>query len=219
MHWPSVNAGAGAGSHETAAAAVTAVEPSESMRARRSAAPPRAVDAVAEDLPFEDGGFDGARTLFSVHQWSDAEAGLREMRRVSRGPVVVLTCDPEELVVGRHRYADRRVLSPSRAPAEPRGRRAAGRTPRDRAAAVTPWRVPCPRICPRTPPGRPAGRSAPAQTCGGAARRAGAGRAGAGRAGAGRAGAGRAGAGRAQAAPVAAGAVCTVFFAGVSAFR
>lgn len=90
-----VNVGAGAGSYETAAAAVTAVEPSESMRAQRAAALPRAVDAVAEDLPFEDGEFDGAMTLFSVHQWSDAEAGLREMRRVTRGPVVVLTCDPE----------------------------------------------------------------------------------------------------------------------------
>ncbi|WP_406101080.1 hypothetical protein OG698_02245 [Streptomyces sp. NBC_01003] len=33
-------------------------------------------------------------TLFSVHQWSDVEAGLREMRRVTHGPVVVLTCDP-----------------------------------------------------------------------------------------------------------------------------
>ena len=33
-------------------------------------------------------------TTFSVHQWPDAAAGLREMRRVTRGPVVVLTCDP-----------------------------------------------------------------------------------------------------------------------------
>lgn len=33
-------------------------------------------------------------TLFSVHQWSDVAARLREMRRVTRGPVVVLTCDP-----------------------------------------------------------------------------------------------------------------------------
>lgn len=29
----------------------------------------------------------------TVHQWSDVEQGLREMRRVSRGPVVVLTVD------------------------------------------------------------------------------------------------------------------------------
>ncbi|WP_328302196.1 class I SAM-dependent methyltransferase [Streptomyces sp. NBC_00435] len=90
-----LNVGAGAGSYESAARAVTAVEPSESMRAQRPARLARAVDAVAEDLPFADGEFEGAMTLFSVHQWSDVAAGLREMRRVTSGPVVVLTCDPK----------------------------------------------------------------------------------------------------------------------------
>ncbi|MFB7591019.1 class I SAM-dependent methyltransferase [Streptomyces sp. NPDC056169] len=89
-----LNVGAGAGSYEGVAGAVTAVEPSASMRAQRSDRLPRAIDAVAEDLPFPDGEFDAAMTLFSVHQWSDVSAGLREMRRVTRGPVVVLTCDP-----------------------------------------------------------------------------------------------------------------------------
>ncbi|WP_329284412.1 class I SAM-dependent methyltransferase [Streptomyces sp. NBC_00691] len=89
-----LDVGAGAGSYENVADAVTAVEPSASMRARRPARLTRAVDAVAEDLPFADGEFDAAMTLFSVHQWSDATAGLREVRRVTRGPVVVLTCDP-----------------------------------------------------------------------------------------------------------------------------
>ncbi|KPC66569.1 class I SAM-dependent methyltransferase [Streptomyces chattanoogensis] len=89
-----LNVGAGAGSYESAARSVTAVEPSRSMRAQRSSGLPPAVDAVAEDLPFADGEFDGAMTLFSVHQWNDVKAGLREMRRVTRGPVVALTCDP-----------------------------------------------------------------------------------------------------------------------------
>ncbi|MFF3843116.1 class I SAM-dependent methyltransferase [Streptomyces sp. NPDC001930] len=89
-----LNVGAGAGSYESVAGTVTAVEPSASMRALRPPRLTRAVDAVAEDLPFADGEFDAAMTLFSVHQWSDATAGLREMRRVTRGPVVVLTCDP-----------------------------------------------------------------------------------------------------------------------------
>ncbi|MDD9380265.1 class I SAM-dependent methyltransferase [Streptomyces sp. ZAF1911] len=89
-----LNVGAGTGSYESAARAVTAVEPSESMRARRPDRLARAVDAVAEALPFADGEFDAAMTLFSVHQWSDVAAGLREMRRVTHGPVVVLTCDP-----------------------------------------------------------------------------------------------------------------------------
>lgn len=87
-----LNVGAGTGSYESAARAVTAVEPSESMRARRPDRLARAV--VAEALPFADGEFDAAMTLFSVHQWSDVAAGLREMRRVTHGPVVVLTCDP-----------------------------------------------------------------------------------------------------------------------------
>jgi hypothetical protein len=36
---------------------------------------------------------------FTVHQWPDLEAGLAEMRRVSRGPVVILTCDPAQVQV------------------------------------------------------------------------------------------------------------------------
>ncbi|GHE12756.1 class I SAM-dependent methyltransferase [Streptomyces alanosinicus] len=89
-----LNVGAGTGSYETAARTITAVEPSLAMRAQRPARLATAIDAVAEDLPFADGEFDASMTLFSVHQWSDAEAGLREMRRVTCGPVVVLTCDP-----------------------------------------------------------------------------------------------------------------------------
>lgn len=92
-----VNVGAGAGSYESAAFDVTAVEPSASMRAQRPAHLSPAVDAVAEHLPFGDDTFDAAMTTFSVHQWPDLQAGLREMRRVARGPVVVLTCDPDRV--------------------------------------------------------------------------------------------------------------------------
>ncbi|MER5886239.1 methyltransferase domain-containing protein [Streptomyces sp. NPDC001941] len=53
-----------------------------------------AIGAGAGRLPFQDAEFDAALTLLSVHQWPDTAAGLREMRRVTRGPVVVLTCDP-----------------------------------------------------------------------------------------------------------------------------
>ena len=89
-----LNLGAGAGSYEPADREVTAVEPSAQMRSQRPEHLPRAVDATAEQLPFADGTFDAAMTTFSVHQWRDPEAGLREMRRVTRGPVVILTCDP-----------------------------------------------------------------------------------------------------------------------------
>jgi SAM-dependent methyltransferase len=67
------------------------------MRAQRPAGLAEAVDAAAEDLPFADSSFDAAMTTFSVHQWSDLRAGLREIRRVTRGPVVILTCDPDLL--------------------------------------------------------------------------------------------------------------------------
>jgi len=90
-----VNVGAGAGSYESQACETTAVEPSASMRAQRPAHLSPAIDAVAEALPFPDDSFDAAMTTFSVHQWSELKAGLREMRRVARGPVLVLTCDPE----------------------------------------------------------------------------------------------------------------------------
>jgi SAM-dependent methyltransferase len=92
-----LNVGAGAGSYEPMDRRVTAVEPSASMRALRPAHLPVAIDAVAERLPFGDGAFDASMATFSVHQWPDLKAGLTEMRRVTRGPVLVLTCAPDEL--------------------------------------------------------------------------------------------------------------------------
>ncbi|SIO85479.1 class I SAM-dependent methyltransferase [Nocardiopsis sp. JB363] len=90
-----LNVGAGAGSYEPGDREVTPVEPSSSMRARRPATLPEAVNATAESLPFADGSFDAAMTTFSVHQWSELAAGLTEVRRVTNGPVAVLTCDPD----------------------------------------------------------------------------------------------------------------------------
>ncbi len=92
-----LNVGAGAGSYEPTDRDVTAVEPSAEMRAQRPADRVPAIDATAERLPFPDDAFDAAMTTFSVHQWHDLDAGLREMRRVTRGPVIVMTCDPDRL--------------------------------------------------------------------------------------------------------------------------
>lgn len=89
-----LNVGAGAGSYEPTGRDVTAVEPSAAMREQRPPHLPRAVDAAAEALPFGDDSFDASMTTFSVHQWPDLAAGLAEMRRVTRGPVLVLSCDP-----------------------------------------------------------------------------------------------------------------------------
>lgn len=92
-----LNVGAGAGSYEPTDRQVTAVEPSASMRAQRPSHLPQAVDAVAESLPFADSSFDAAMATFSVHQWQDLGQGLSEMRRVTRGPVAILSCDPDAL--------------------------------------------------------------------------------------------------------------------------
>jgi len=92
-----LNVGAGAGSYEPTDRAVTAVEPSASMRAQRPAHLARAIDAVAEALPFPDAHFDAAMALYTVHQWNDLARGLAELRRVARGPVVVMCGDPDAL--------------------------------------------------------------------------------------------------------------------------
>lgn len=96
-----LNVGAGAGSYEPLDRTVTAVEPSESMRRQR---PPSLVtaidaniDAKAESLPFPDNAFDASMATFTVHQWKQLSAGLKEMRRVTSGPAMVLTCDPLRL--------------------------------------------------------------------------------------------------------------------------
>lgn len=88
-----INVGAGAGSYEPTDRDVTAVEPSLTMRRQRPSHLRAAVDAVAEDLPFPDDSFDAAMASFTIHQWRDLDRGLRELRRVSRGPVVILTAD------------------------------------------------------------------------------------------------------------------------------
>ena len=92
-----VNVGAGAGSYEPHDRQVVAIEPSGSMRAQRPAHLAAAIDAVAESLPLPGRHFAAAMATFTIHQWSDLGAGLREMRRVTVGPVVLLTCDPHEV--------------------------------------------------------------------------------------------------------------------------
>lgn len=89
-----LNVGAGTGSYEPAHRTVTAVEPSAAMINQRPAHAAPVVQASAEALPFADGSFDAAMAVLTVHHWSDKAKGLREMRRVARGPVVLLTFDP-----------------------------------------------------------------------------------------------------------------------------
>jgi len=90
-----VNVGAGAGSYEPADRAVVAVEPSARMRDQRPPGSTPVIDAAAEDLPFADDAFEAAMATVTIHQWRDWRRGLRELRRVSSGPVVILTFDPD----------------------------------------------------------------------------------------------------------------------------
>lgn len=89
-----LNVGAGAGSYEPGDRQVTAVEPSVEMIRQRAASAAPVVQGRAEDLPFGDGTFDATMAILTVHHWTDKEKGLKEMRRATRGRVVLLTYDP-----------------------------------------------------------------------------------------------------------------------------
>ncbi len=89
-----LNVGAGAGSYEPNDRDVTAVEPSLEMIRKRPASAARAIQASAAALPFADKSFDAAMAILTVHHWPDKAAGLHELRRVTRGPIVLLTFDP-----------------------------------------------------------------------------------------------------------------------------
>ena len=88
-----VNVGAGAGSYEPLDKRVVAVEPSMTMIAQRPAGSAPVVQASATSLPFKNDSFDAGLAVLSVHHCPDQEQGLRELRRVSRDRVVVMTWD------------------------------------------------------------------------------------------------------------------------------
>jgi SAM-dependent methyltransferase len=92
-----LNVGAGAGSYEPRDRWVLAVEPSATMRAQRPPGAAPAIDARAEALPFDDDSFDAAMACVTIHHWEPPTAGLAELRRVARGPVVVFTFDLDAL--------------------------------------------------------------------------------------------------------------------------
>lgn len=90
-----VNVGAGSGSYEPSEREVIAVEPSPVMIAQRPPAAAPALEGVAEALPLADKSVDAAMGVLTIHHWQDLEAGLAEMRRVTRQRIVLLTLDAE----------------------------------------------------------------------------------------------------------------------------
>lgn len=91
---PVLNVGAGTGSYEPPGRCV-GVEPSTVMLAGRPAGSAPVGRGLAEALPFRDGIFNAAMAVLTVHHWTDPVAGFAEMRRVTRGPIVVLSWDAE----------------------------------------------------------------------------------------------------------------------------
>jgi hypothetical protein len=90
-----------------------------------------AVDAAAERLPFDDDSLGAAMVTMTNHRWRDVDHGLREMRRVGCGPVVVPTVDapwnPASFagllpdLVGEHGSRHRTTLRPGEDRASPSG--------------------------------------------------------------------------------------------------
>ncbi|MFK8014653.1 MAG: class I SAM-dependent methyltransferase [Gammaproteobacteria bacterium] len=89
-----LNVGAGTGAYEPPGRQVIAVEPSLEMLRKRHPNAAAAIQACAEELPFDDGHFDASMAILTVHHWTNVQAGLREMRRVTRGRIVIATFDP-----------------------------------------------------------------------------------------------------------------------------
>ena len=99
-----LNVGAGAGSYEPRDRWVLAVEPSATMRAQRPPDAAPALAARAESLPFDDDAFDAAMACVTIHHWESPRAGLAELRRVARGPVVVFTFELQSLPAWQFEY-------------------------------------------------------------------------------------------------------------------
>ncbi len=85
-----LNVGAGTGSYEPRDRAVVALEPSAVMIAQRPTNAAPCVRGVSENLPFADRSFDAIMGVLTVHHWTRPLEGLAEVRRVTRGPIVIV---------------------------------------------------------------------------------------------------------------------------------
>jgi SAM-dependent methyltransferase len=65
------------------------------MAAQRPPKLAPAIRATADRLPLRDQSVDAAMAILTIHHWdSGQERGVRELRRVARGPIVIVTYDP-----------------------------------------------------------------------------------------------------------------------------
>lgn len=90
-----LNVGAGTGSYEPPDRWVLAVEPSQVMISQRPAEAAPVIRATAESLPLAERSVDAAMAILTIHHWADIDAGLRELLRVVRDRIVIVTIDVE----------------------------------------------------------------------------------------------------------------------------
>jgi SAM-dependent methyltransferase len=89
-----INVGAGAGSYEPQDRTVIAVEPSLTMIRQRLPGSAPVIQALAGNLPFDDGTFDAGLAVLTIHHWDNRHQGLQELIRVVRGRIVIMTYNP-----------------------------------------------------------------------------------------------------------------------------
>lgn len=91
-----LNVGAGTGSYEPPDRWVLAVEPSSAMIAQRPNGAAPVLQAAVEDLPLADQTIDAAMAILTLHHWDSVETGLRELLRVARKRIVLVTMEVSE---------------------------------------------------------------------------------------------------------------------------
>lgn len=93
-----LNVGAGGGSYEPTDRYVVAVEPSKTMRMqRKKSGKVPAIVGTADSLPFDNDSFDASMAILTIHHWPDLEKGLKELQRVTKNRIVIMTYDPDAL--------------------------------------------------------------------------------------------------------------------------
>jgi SAM-dependent methyltransferase len=56
-----------------------------------------AINAYADNMPFDNESFDASLAVLTIHHWQNLGDGLLEMKRVTKKKIVILTYDPQRL--------------------------------------------------------------------------------------------------------------------------
>jgi SAM-dependent methyltransferase len=89
-----LNVGAGTGSYEPRDRFVIAVEPSEVMLNQRGNESSSSIRCTSAPLPLRDDSIDSSMAILTVHHWDEQLVdGIAELKRVTRGTILVVTFD------------------------------------------------------------------------------------------------------------------------------